>query len=95
MKGVMNLNKEIVEGMYIALIFIVGYYLSLIHIYMANDAEPDMDETPETDNASETANASETDKEDKTDVHDMAQNIPVTAVSYTHLERILQVGKCW
>ena len=23
----MNLNKEIVEGMYIALIFIVGYYL--------------------------------------------------------------------
>ena len=27
MKGVMNLNKEIVEGMYIALIFIAGYYL--------------------------------------------------------------------
>lgn len=27
MKGVMNLNKEIVEGMYIALIFIAGYYI--------------------------------------------------------------------
>lgn len=27
MKGVMNLNKEIVEGMFIALIFIAGYYL--------------------------------------------------------------------
>ena len=27
MKGAMNLNKEIVEGMYIALIFIAGYYL--------------------------------------------------------------------
>lgn len=26
-EGVMNLNKEIVEGMYIALIFIAGYYL--------------------------------------------------------------------
>ena len=47
---------------------------------MANDAEPDMDETPEPDNASET------DKEDKTDVQDTGQNIPVTDIEISDHE---------
>ena len=54
---------------------------------MANDAEPDMDETQEPDNASET------DKEDKTDVQDTGQNIPVTDIEISDHEEEVEVGK--
>lgn len=48
---------------------------------MANDAEPDMDETPEPD------------KEDKTDVQDMEQNILVTDIEISDHEEEVEVGK--
>ena len=60
---------------------------------MANDAEPDMDETLETDNSSETANASETDKETKQTYYDMEQNIPVTDIEISDHEEEVEVGK--